>query len=145
AGQRHHHVTAVVVEIAAQGDRIALAGAVILAGDDVLGVELQAFEAVLQDDISYAGQVVLALGRRGAARDDLDVLDQGGGDDVDVDHARRVRRDDPAAVHQHQGAGGAQTAEVQVGLTTVRGVVRGEVNRRHELRHVVQQRVDGHG
>src|SRR5690606_5642572 len=85
--------------------------AVAFLGDADLAVELEALEVLLEDEVGHAGDRVSAVGRRGAARDDLDALDRGRRDRGDVDHARGVRRGRATSVYEHQVAVRADAAQ----------------------------------
>ena len=52
--------------------------------DRVLGVDLHAFEVMLHDEVDDAGHGVSAVNGRGAAGQDVDALNQRGGDEVQV-------------------------------------------------------------
>src|SRR5262249_42196930 len=87
----------------------------------VLGLAVQhrageAFHAVLQDEVHHAGHGVGAVGGGRPAGHHVDVVDQGGGDLVGVDGAGGGDGHVALAVDQHQGAGHAQAAQVDVGL-----------------------------
>src|SRR5262245_22914085 len=66
-----------------------------------LRVELDAVEFLLEAEVHHARHRVGAVYRGGAARDDLDAFDQGARDDVQVDDARAIRRDQPLPIDQH--------------------------------------------
>ena len=108
----------------------------------VLGVEADAFEVLLHDEVDDAGEGVRTVHGRGAAGDHFDVVDQGGGDGVQVgDRQGRVGGHQALAVDQHQGALRAEAA--QVDRRRARGAVgggRGEVG--EGLRQVVDQGFD---
>ena len=98
-----------------------------------LVIELDALEVVEHQEIDHPGHRVGPVGRRGAAGQHLDALDQRAGDLVDIgaDPApdRRAGRHAPA-VDQHQRPRRAQVAQVQGGraggAVGYAGVLRGE-------------------
>jgi len=61
-------------------------GIVVARGLAVLGVQLDALEVGLQDVVDHPGDGVGAIDRRAARLDDVDLLDQAGGQDVGVHH-----------------------------------------------------------
>src|SRR5690606_36426319 len=107
------------------------------------GVDLDAFEVVLQDEVDHAGDGVSAVHGRGAAGDGVDALDQGQRDGVGVDHAFEVERHHAAAVDQHQRTVGAQAAQVD-GRAAARTVVGGRTHGRHGGRQVLDQLFNSH-
>src|SRR5690606_15257184 len=84
-GGAEYRVTATVGEVAAEGEIERDLVTVAFLGQPVLAVEIEAFEVVLHDEVDDAGNGVRAVGRRSAAGDDLDALDQRGGNGVGVD------------------------------------------------------------
>lgn len=54
----------------------------------VVGVDLETFEILAQDKVQNTRDGVGAIDRRGAARDDLNVLDQQTRNGVDIDGQR---------------------------------------------------------
>ena len=83
----------------------------------VLGVDLQAFEVALHDEVDDAGDGVRAIGRRGAAGQHFHPLDQLGRDLVEVGRGVGIAGvgiadPQPPAVDQDQGTLLAQTAQV---------------------------------
>ena len=89
-------------------------------------VELHAFEVGLHDEVDDAGDGVRAVGRRGAAGGDFDVVDQRHRDLVEVGGGVRVAGvrvadAEAPAVDQHQGALRAEAAKVGGGDAARRG------------------------
>ena len=114
--QHCQHVETVAGDVAdAEAQRgAALAGAALggLAGE---GVGLQALVVAARDEVHHAADGVRAVGGRGAVEQDLDALDGGGRDVVQVDAdvvARRGEVGHAPAVEQHQG--GRHTEATQV-------------------------------
>jgi hypothetical protein len=95
-------------------------------------------------EIHDASDRIRTIGRRGAAGDDLDALDQCRRNDVHVWHAFAVCGNEPSSVEQHQSAAGSQAPEVERRLA-VRDVIRGAGRSRDELRHEVQAGFDRRG
>ena len=137
--KRNDRVALVVVEVAAEQQADILGLAVVAISGAVLDVSFDALEVLLQAEVDHAGDSVGTVGRRGAASDHLDALNEAGRNGVEVDRAVGVRRRDAPAVHQHQRALGAQTAKLDIGLAGAARVVRRRRHRRNELRHLVQQ------
>ena len=97
------------------GDVLVLQVVVVLI-EAVLGVEADAFEIVVHDEVDDAGDGVGAVHRGGAAGQHFDTVDEQGRHGVDVRiRRRRVARDQPAAVDQHEGPVGAEAAKVDRG------------------------------
>ena len=145
---RQHGAAAAFVEGPTGGQRDLEGFAVTVFRDAVLAVDGDAFEVALQAEVHDAGGGVRAVGGRGAAGDDFDVLDQGFRDGVEVDRTIGVRRLQAAAVHEDQGALGAEAAQRGVRLTAVqagRGRARVALaERAGELGHLRQRLLDGH-
>src|SRR3984885_14962885 len=83
----------------------------------VLAIPLKAFEVFLHDEVDHAGDGVGAVGRGGAARDDLDTFDQARGNLIEVrsgllDEGIRRALAQAAAVNQDQRAIRAQSAQI---------------------------------
>ena len=74
--------------------------------------------------------------------EDLDTLDQRGGNRVQVHDAVHVRGRHARAVHEDQRAYRAQAAKVDVRLSAVRRVVRRGGDRRNQLRQLVEHGFD---
>ncbi len=104
-------VAAALVEVRAHDAGDLVFEAVAGMRDRRLTVELEALEVLLQDEVGHAGDGVRAIGRRGTARDDLDALDGGRRDGVDVDDARGVARRGATAIEQHEVAVGTEAAQ----------------------------------
>ena len=84
----------------------------------VLATHLKAFEVFLHDEVDDAGDGVGAIGRRRAARDDLDPLDQARWNLIEVrsgllDEGIRGALAQAAPVDQHEGAIRAQSAQIR--------------------------------
>ncbi len=107
-----HDVGATVVEVPSDGHR-AVVG-VRAVGRAVLGLGGDAVEVLLGDEVDHPGHGVGAIDGRRPARHRIDARDRGLGDGVDVHRAGAARpRHMASSVHQHQGAAGAQVAQVQ--------------------------------
>ena len=130
---------AAVREIEARRDAAAVVRSVAPIRLPPLRVELDAIEFLLEPEIHDARHRVGAVYRGGAAGDDLDAFDQGARDDVQVDDARAVRRDQPLAIDQHQRRRGAETPQLDVGLSAIARIVGRAGIRRHELRQRVER------
>nr|GEU28061.1 hypothetical protein [Tanacetum cinerariifolium] len=110
-------VELVFIEIAlAVGDRCLVLLGVAVAREAGVGLHLQAFEVLAQDDVDHAGNRVGAIGRRSAVLEDLDPFDdlhryggQVGKALLAVVGAGERRH--AAAVEQHQGGRCAQAAQ----------------------------------
>ncbi len=123
-------VQTVVKQVDAGQGRDAFVGLAVLVDHAVVGVDLEAFEITAQLEVQHARHGVGAVDRRGAAGDDLDVLDQKARDGVDVHRqVALLGADMPAAVNEHQGATRAQRAQVGEGQTAVVQVRTGGVRR----------------
>ena len=133
---------AAIREVEARGDAAAVVRTVAPIRLPPLRVELDAVELLLEPEVHDTRHRVGAVYRGGAAGDDLDAFDQGARDDVQVDDARAVRRDQPLAIDQHQGRGAAETPQLDVGLAAIRRIVGRAGVPRHELRQRVDRRLD---
>ena len=138
--QADHGIAAVVGKVRAGGDVDVLRLCIALVRHAVLRVDHHALKVVLQLEIGNAGQGVRTVGCGLPSRHDLDILDQGLWDVVDVDNAARVRGRDAAAVEQHEVTLRAQAAQVDVHLA-VSGVVVLAAKVAHELRDFAEQGV----
>ena len=116
---RNHRPTAALVKGLAGGERNLEGLPVALLGDAILAIDDNAVEVAPQAEVHHPGRGVRAIGRRGAAGDDLDILDQRLGNGVQIDRAVRVRGLQAPPVHQDQGALGPQAAQRGVGLAAV--------------------------
>ena len=100
-------------EAGAGGDGAQISRVVALLGDPVLAPELDAVEAVLEDEVDDAGDGLRAVDGRCAAGHDLDAVDEVGRDVVEVDRRRTGQtRDEAAAVNEHERAVRAEVAQV---------------------------------
>ena len=98
----------------AEGDRASdLRIVVSVFADGGLGVDFQPLEILLHDEVNDTGNGVRTIDRRSAAGENLDPLDQGRGDEVNV------RRDENGvaglqalAVDQNEGAARAEAPQV---------------------------------
>ncbi len=93
-------------------------------GETVLGVDLNAFEVILHDEVDHARHGVRTVGRGRAAADDLDALDQSRRNGIDIDRAASGRAHRTTAVHQHQVTARPQTAQIDKGAAVRARVVR---------------------
>src|SRR5690606_23219733 len=94
-----------------------------------VGIGFGAFEVAAGDDVDHAGHRVRTVDRRSAVLEDVDALDHGSRDGGNVLEA--VGADAQAlAVHEDQGALGAQVAQVDV--LAARFLVGGERRRAAE-------------
>ena len=106
-----HDVAAAVAAIRAeQRGRACLTGLAVV-HRAVLNVEVDAFEVLPRDEVDDSGYGVGAVHGRRAACDDLDALDRGGRDRVQVDGHRRVDGHRPIAVEEHEVAVRAEAAK----------------------------------
>ena len=99
--------------------------------------QLDALELILEDEVDDAAERIRTVGRRRAACDDFDAVDQQRIDNVEVDHARIVRRNHPAAVDQNQSATGAKAAHIDRN-SSVAAVVDVGIEAWRYLRQLVQ-------
>ena len=102
------------------------------------GIEFDALKIAPQLEVDDTGEGVRAVDRGGAASDHLDALDQHRWNDIDVDDPGAVRRHQPPPVEQHQGGGRGQSAQREVALTSVTGVIRRAAEGRDELWKPIQ-------
>jgi len=107
-----------------------------------MGVELQAFEVSIEQEVEHAADGVRSIGRRGAASNRLDTGDERRRQQIEIDDGRSVGRNYAAAIQQHQGAGRAQSAELDVRLAGQVRTVRRGVAQSGELRKIVDQTFD---
>ena len=110
-----HGIAAAVVEIGAEGEAGADDGAVALLGDAEAAGRLEPGEVAPGDEVDDAGDGVGAVDRGAAAGGDVDPLDQGGRDVVDVDDRGDAVGDEALAVEQDEVAVGAEAAQVDIG------------------------------
>src|SRR5690606_6223087 len=85
--------------------------AVALVGDVVLGLEFDAVELPLRDDVDDTGHGIGAVDGGGAVPEDLDPVNDGHGQGVQVHHAVDADGGRALAVDQHQGPVGAQAPQ----------------------------------
>ena len=82
----------------------------------VLAIDFKTVEVAAGDEVDHPADGVGAVGRGRAVLQDLDPADSGGGDEVEVGapalEGRRRAVRQPPAVHQGQGPGGAEAAQV---------------------------------
>src|SRR5205085_6167741 len=107
-------IEAVPVQVAIAGQRRnAVDIAAALLGDVVERLHADAAEIGAGDEVDHAADRVRAVNGRGAVLQDLDPLDRGERDLVDVDgRALEAMRGDAAAVQQHERRGAALAAKV---------------------------------
>ncbi len=91
-----------------------MAGMIVLAQ---LSVDLEAFEVALHDEVDDAGDGIRSISRGGPSGDHFDTIHQSGRNLIEIGSRLRdrgVRRTDaePATIDQHQGATGAEPAQV---------------------------------
>src|SRR5690606_1545645 len=136
-----------LVVLHAEGDGAAVAGgaddevkrllvAVAVAVLAPVGIGLGTVEVAAGDHVDHAGHRIRAVQRGGAVLEDFDALDHRGRDRRQVLQAVVVDAQ-PAAVEQHQGALGAEVAQVDVGAA---GALAGVQRRR-----AAQRRAAGDG
>ena len=120
ANDRRHFIAA-TVRHAARRQRIVVRGvrgltsgiAVVMLVGVVIDVQLHALEVLDHHEVDDTGHSVCAVVGRGAARLDVDPVNQGAGNEVDVGGAgARIARNQTAAVDQNKRTAGAQTAQV---------------------------------
>ena len=131
----------VVEEGVAAGEAEVVVLAVLLLRDARGVFRLDPFELAVQHEVDDARDGVGTIGRRGAAGDDVDALDERRREVVDVDAAVGVSRGHARAVQQHECAVQAHAAQIQVRAAGGRadGVaasLRGR--RREELRQLIE-------
>ncbi len=107
------HVQLVVQEALAPGRLHGAVLVVAVGGLAAFDVGLEAVEPLVRDEVDHAAHRVRAIGRRGAAGDDVDPLDQQLRELAHVRHAGHVGADHALAVEQGQGADRAQAAQAQ--------------------------------
>jgi hypothetical protein len=119
---------------------------VAISGHAAFDFTLHAGELMVEHEVHDTRQGVRAIGRRGAAGDDVDAADEAVRERIDVGRAvGAVDRgvDDALAVEQDQGTARTQTAQVE--LVDARGAAR-EVTGEGTRRHAVGERRQGvHG
>ena len=129
-----------------RGEAIAVAIAII--ADARLPGDLQSVEAALQSEVYHTRGRIRTIGRRRAAGDHLDILDQRFGNDVEIDRAVGVGRLDAPPVEQQQRPLRSQTAQRGIGLPAIQpgrgaaGIARAE--RSGELRQLRQRAFHRH-
>ena len=110
----HIDVEAIVEQVGARQNRQTFVGFAVLVDHAVAGVDLQAFEILLQDEVEHARNSVGAIDGRSATRDDLDTFDQQARNGVNVDRElTTVGTDVPAAIDEGQGAARAKRTKVR--------------------------------
>lgn len=120
-------------KIASPDERGIVAGAIALAGDVPLRVDAEALEILLHDEVDDAGDRVRSIDRRCPTREDLDPLDQGRRDEVEVSlrSPEGAPRHHALAVDERQRARRTQSSQVDVGDTTgaawIGGLGEGEI------------------
>jgi len=132
------------IKVAAHQQADILGFTVVAVGDAVLGVDFDAVEVLLQAEVDDAGDGVRTVGGGFTAGHDFDALNQARRNGVQVDRAVRVGRRDTAAIHQDQGAVGAEAAQFDLRLAGTAGVVGGGGHGRNELGQFVQKGFDRH-
>jgi len=106
-------VAAPAAEGLAVGKLDVLAGVIALLGDAELHRGLEALEVTIKDEVDDACDRVRAVSGRSAAGHDFRTRDERAGDQVDVDRPLGCRGHKALAVHQHQRAGSAKSAQVE--------------------------------
>lgn len=112
-------MTAAIVERGAGRQVGTEGGAVALFGDLVAAVQLQAFEFVVDDEVDDARDGVGTVGGRCTAGQDVNALDEGERDVVEVDTADQFGGDDALAVQQDDVAVRTEAAKVDVACAAV--------------------------
>ena len=87
-GDRPFHMAAAAEHVKAVGDREAVAAAGVLPGILQVDRGLQAGEVLVDDQVDDAGDSVRTPGGRGAAGHNVNALNQGAGNNAEVDAAR---------------------------------------------------------
>ena len=150
---RDRDVAAVVCEVGAPGGSDRGLCAVTFAGDAVVGVDVKAFEVVLQDEVDNTRHRVGAVDGGCTTRQYLDTLDESHGNRADV-HGRGALNtaDMPATIDEDQGSVRTEATQVQ-DVGAVReigpGVDRlfrrdGRQERRHVVNDVGDRKLAGH-
>ena len=111
-----------------------------IGGNAGVDVGLEAGEFLVEDEVDHAGHRVGAIDGGSAAGDHIHPRNQHLRNGVDVHRAVVVRRREAVAVHQHQGALGAEIAQVQGAAGIVVAAVAGAADdpRTLEDRQLVQ-------
>ena len=135
--ERDDCAAAVVGELATGGDGAAAGLAVALAVLRGVRLDLQAFEVLLGDEVHHARHGVRTVHGGSTAGDDVDALDEGGGDEVDVNRTAKAERGQTLAVHEDERTVRAQATQVDGGGARV-AVVDVFGGARQELRHLAQ-------
>ncbi|MGC4113519.1 MAG: hypothetical protein QM765_02400 [Myxococcales bacterium] len=139
-----------LVELVAGGQRQVDELRVAPLRDAAEGGDLGARPVLAGDDVDHAADGVGAVDGRGAVLEDLDPLDGGHGDGVQVDGGvgAGAARDEAAAVDEHEGAGRAEAAQVDAGRAVAAVVVLGVDGvglRGQRLEDVADRRAAGAG
>ncbi len=101
-------------EAGARGHRRLPGGIIATAGNAALERSFNALEFLVENEIHHADDCIGAIGGRGAAGHDIDPLDQGLRQGVDVDGAVEAGGRHPHAVQQDQRTGETQIAQIEV-------------------------------
>jgi len=105
-------VALAIARIHAEQEARVVLVAVAVIGRRELAVDRHTLIVFLEDDVDDAGNRVRTVHGRCAAGQDFDALDHRGRDLVGVDVQRRIGGDETFAVHQNEGALGAEVAQV---------------------------------
>ena len=111
------HLAAAISEIEAAGDAERVVGRIAIIGDAEFIFGAEALEITVEREVDHAGDSIGTIGRRGAAGDDFNALDQALRHGLRIDEANRRGSDRALPVDQHQGARCAQVAQVDGGNT----------------------------
>ncbi len=87
---------------------------VVAAAHPVLNVRFQPLELLVEKHVHHARDSIRTVGRRGAAGNDVDLLDEHRRDHVHVHAAGRIGRTEPAPVEQQQRAVATEAAQIEI-------------------------------
>ena len=105
-------MAAAAEHVEAVGHREAIAAAGVLPGILQVDRGFQTGKILVDDQVDDAGNSVRAPGSRGAASHNVNALNQGAGNDAEVDARGKRGIDDALAIEQNQVAGGAEVAQI---------------------------------
>ena len=138
----HGDVAAIVGEVAAENAADLPFFRVGIGGVGIGRAQVDAFEVVLHADVDDTGDGVGTVGRAGTAGNDFNPLDKTLRDGVEVDVLVGRGHHRTATVDENEVTVRTETAQVDVRLTAVAGVVRRGRAGRVDLRQRVQERVE---
>ena len=132
-------IKAALGKIAAEDDRVLILAGIASGRLSVLGIDLDTLEVFPRLEVDDPGNRVRAVDCGSTTADDFHRLDHRHRNRVEVDDTRRIRRNHPPAIEQHQGSVGSETSQVDLGATAIAEQRSVRIHVRHELRQLLQR------